>query len=65
MWQKKGERGHVLEEVLASMRPEELGEQGADNLASFWIPHGDEKRARFWPAVWTGCADLLFLESGD
>lgn len=38
MLQKKGERGHVLEEVLASMKPEELGEQGADNLASLWLP---------------------------
>lgn len=41
----------MLEEVLASMRPEGLGEQGADNSASLWIPHGDEKRANFWSAV--------------
>lgn len=41
----------MLEEVLASMRPEELGEKGVDNSASLWLPMEMRKGLIFWPAV--------------
>lgn len=51
----------MLEEVLASMEPEELEEQGGDSLAV--DPQGNEQRCNFKPAsLWIRCANLMFLE---